>query len=619
MTVSHTIILFDTESDGLLEAATKLHCIVIHDEKSGARTRYNDQPTTAKAGTLEDGLRLLFSADEIVAHNSIRHDVPLIKKLYPWWDYTGVVTDTLVLSQLIWTNLKEADFAFQKGHPKYPSKYIGSHSLGAWGHRLGELKGEYTGGWENWSTDMEDYCDQDVTVLLKLWQKCKEKNYSPVAIKLEHDVAEIIFRQIQHGVLIDYKALTMFIAKLQAQRAELETRLRSAFDPWYVRDGGKDFTPKRDSRNAGYTAGASLCKVKQVVFNPGSRAHIASRLMHIYGWQPVEMNQDGPRVDEDTLSGLDYPPVKDIIEYLTTGKMLGMCAEGKNCWLHYVDKDGYIHGGVTPNGAVTGRSTHSRPNLAQVPAPGKSYGEESRACFVAPAWMVMVGADLSGIELRCMAHFMHRYDGGAYGRAVVEGKQEDGTDVHSLNAKALGFDPQKIYMINGAPKKGRDIAKTFIYAMTYGAGAAKLGSIVGKGPSEGNKLKATFLRNLPALKKLVDAVKCASKRGYLVGLDGRHIHVRSEHSALNSLLQSAGAIIAKRAMVIADKAIRERHLPAQQVLFIHDELQFYCHPINASELGALVVDAFKVSGESFNLNVAISGEYKSGNNWSSTH
>jgi len=616
-------LLFDTETNGLLDQVTKIHCLVIQDADSGATMRFNDQAQAVLRvpvqGTIEVGLRLLLSAKTIIAHNAIGFDVPMIKKLHQWWDFKGEVIDTLVLSRLIWTNLKDRDFSFLKKNRLFPSYLIGTHKLEAWGWRLGEHKGDYKAGWAAWSPEMEDYCAQDVVVLAKLWKLIVDKNYSAEAMALEHDVAYILHEQVVHGVAVNEPALYDLIATLQGRRAELEGELRGAFEPWYVRDGGRDFIPKRDNAKSGYTGGAPLCKVKQVVFNPSSRDHIASRLIRIHGWEPTEFTDTGkPKVDEEILGSMDFPLAPKFTEYLTVDKRLGQMAEGKEAWVRHI-KNGRIHGGITGNGAVTGRCTHHHPNLAQVPKVTSLYGTESRSVFVPGAGYVLVGADLSGLELRCLAHFMARYDGGAYAKIVVEGSSKDGTDVHSVNCRALGFDPKELYVIGGKQISGRDIAKTFIYAWAYGAGDLKIGSIVGKGKAEGKRLKALFLQNLPALASLLKAVKEAAKSGVLRGLDGRLLHVRHQHASLNTLLQSAGALISKKAIVIADREFKARGLDVHQVLYIHDEAQVEARLEDAELAGSILVSAMQAAGEYFKFRVPITGEHKAGQSWAATH
>jgi DNA polymerase I-like protein with 3'-5' exonuclease and polymerase domains len=300
---------------------------------------------------------------------------------------------------------------------------------------------------------------------------------------------------------------------------------------------------------------------------------------------------------------MPYPEAKPLCEYLMIQKRLGQLAEGKEAWVK-LEKNGRIHGRVNTNGAVTGRCTHSNPNMAQVPAVRAPYGKECRELFkVAPGYK-MVGADASGLELRCLAHFMGKWDNGAYAKELLEG------DIHTANQKAAGLET-------------RDQAKTFIYAFLYGAGDGKIGTIVGKGQEEGARLRANFLKKTPALKYLKEAVEVASKRGYLLGLDGRKLWIRSEHAALNTLLQSAGALVMKQACVFLDTTISlagwEWGKDYSFVLNVHDEWQIEVREPLAKWIGETAVEAIREAGKHFNFRCPLDGEYKIGNNWCETH
>jgi DNA polymerase I-like protein with 3'-5' exonuclease and polymerase domains len=310
-------------------------------------------------------------------------------------------------------------------------------------------------------------------------------------------------------------------------------------------------------------------------------------------------------VDEEVLATLEYPEAKVLSEYFLLEKRIGQLSEGSQGWLK-TERNGYLHGSINTNGAVTGRCTHSKPNLAQVPAVRSPYGKECRSLYRVQPGFRMVGADLSGLELRALAHFMHRWDSGEYGDVVLNG------DVHTMNQKA-------------ADLPTRDNAKTFIYGFLYGAGDEKIGSIIGKGRDAGKAIKQKFLKGLPALKKLKDAVGEASKRGYLKGIDGRHLHVRSAHSALNLLLQSAGALASKRWLIECIHEANRRGLKygwdGDYTLlgYIHDELQWAVREDLAEEFGKFVVECARRAGDYFNFKCPLDAEYKIGSNWYETH
>lgn len=637
-------LLFDCETNGLLDDLDRVHCMVVKDTLTGERSVFNERGTLP---SVEAGVRLLEEASRngtpIVAHNAIKFDVPALQKVYPWFNPDPKhVTDTLILSRLIYPDLQDADTKLKlKG--KLPGNLFKSHSLEAWGHRLGCFKGDFKGPWAVWTQDMEDYCVQDVEVLDRLWQRLMAKNYAAEAMNLEHGVAWIIARQERYGFAFDKDAAVRLYRTLVSHKLETERRLTEVFTPRYLQDGHVKVpaaTARRQVEELGldakgkkyktmdFTKGCSYTKVKLVEFNPGSRDHIALWLKRMYGWKPEEFTNDGkPKIDETTLNGLPYPEAKLLQSYLMIEKRIGQVAEGKEAWLKK-EQLGRMHGRVITNGAVTGRMTHSGPNMGQVPASYSPFGKECRACFTVtdPLEKVLVGADASALELCDLAGYMARYDGGTYIKTVLEGDKKQGTDIHSVNARALGLDPTRTYFEGTS---GRDLAKTWFYAFIYGAGDEKLGSILTqqKGADarkRGSKSRAAFMRGLPALGKLVEVVKQTVKqRGHLFGLDGRVLHIRSQHSALNTLLQSAGAVQMKKALVILDDSLQALgYVPGINYEFVanvHDEWQIECDIEIGECVGQEAVAAIQKAGAYFNFRCPLSGEYRVGRTWAETH
>ncbi len=604
-------LIFDIETDGLLPELTKVHCLVIKDPDSGEMWSCADHPNYSP---VKAGLRLLASADLILGHNVIGFDIPALQKVYPDWKPGGEVRDTLLLSNLLYPKevIEGLDFDLAaKG--RFPKNLIGRHSLEAWGYRLGEYKGDYKGPWATWSVTMQDYCEQDVTVTDRLWKRMKEEiatGWGSECVKLEHDLAWVLQRQERRGFAFDTEAAGKLYCTLANRRRELEEELTTVFPPKVVRT---PFTPKVNNKARGYVKGVLTFKEKVIPFNPGSRKQVAERLIKL-GWKPTEYGKDGtPKVDDDTLASLSFPQTKLLAEYFLVAKRLGQLGDGKEAWIRK-EKGGRVYGRVIQNGAVTGRMTHRV--IANVPAERTPYGHEMRALFTASQGYKLVGCDADALELRCLAGFMARYDGGAYIKTVLEGKKEEGTDMHTLNAQALGCD--------------RDTAKTWFYAFIYGAGDFKLGAtLLGQGSKPkltgaGRQARTKFLAALPALGKLVKAVgKTIKQRGYLFGLDGRKLRIRSEHAALNTLLQSAGAVLMKRASVILDADLQAAGLvPGEDyefVLHYHDELELDVRPHLADKVGQMCADAMEKSGQYFNFRCPIKGNYEIGDNWAEVH
>lgn len=630
-------LIFDIECDGLLDQATKLHSLCILNTETGELISCTDNSQNYKPITY--GLELLSKADLIIGHNIICFDIPVIQKIYPDWEYAGKVRDTLTISRLIWTNLFEVDCGRSRSKNKsyrLPPNLYGRHSLESWGYRLGEYKGSFGKGsdWQAWSPEMQSYCEQDVHVTHWLWKTIQKKDYSEQAISLETRFQQIIFRQEQNGFPFDERKAQELYIEICAERDALRQELQELYPPV---DKGCWFTPKRDNKTKGYVAGVQVWKPKITAFNPTSRDDIIARFIEVHGWKPSDFTDRGkPKIDDEILSELPWPEAQKLARLFLLQKRAAQLGEGTQAWMKAV-KDGRIHGGVTTNGAVTGRCTHHHPNIAQVPAVGVPFGEECRALFYAPEGWSMVGCDASGLELRCLAHYMAKYDGGKYADIILHG------DIHTENQKAAGLET-------------RALAKRFIYAFLYGAGALKIGQIAGLTEAErekykksskfkqtaerlknnnlnhddetvcyvlkGSDLKNTFLKQIPALKNLVESVQAKVKeRPYLKGLDGRLLHVRSAHSALNVLLQSAGALVVKKATCIFWDLLDVNGLlqHVQQVAHVHDEFQLLVREGFEQQVGELAVLSFQEAGEYFKFRCPLDGEFKVGRNWAETH
>lgn len=541
--------------------------------------------------TPDEFKKLAWDADVLIGHNIMAFDIPALRKLIGFIP-KAQIKDTLVMSRLCFPDLRNDEFRLI--NDGFPKELVGSHSLRAWGHRLGLLKGE-SPSFDSWSPEMVEYCKQDVRVTVRLYEHIAD-NIPAVAEDIEHRFAEIIRKQERTGFAFDVHAAEKLHSSLLKEKIEIEHQMRIVFP---------DKVIERVSEKTG-----KKLKPKIEEFNPGSRLQIAERLTEKYGWQPEEMTPDGrPRVDESVLESLDYPEAKFLAKYLTCIKRLGQLADGDNAWLK-LHKNGRIHGRVNTNGAVTGRCTHSFPNMAQVPT-DPAY----RSLFIANSGMVLVGADASGLELRCLAHFLGKYDNGDYARKVIA------TDIHWENAKAFGLAPQQQQdKANPSHKASRNQAKGGIYALIYGAADTKLGLVLGGDPKKGKKSRANFYAAVPAFQKLKDDVeKTVASKGHLKGIDGRILPIRSPHAALNTLLQSAGAVIMKKACILAHEEYEAKNIPVAQVAAVHDEYQLMCFPQHADEVGKIMVKAIQNAGAAFGFRCPLDGEYRVGKNWAETH
>ena len=498
-----------------------------------------------------------------VFHNGIGFDVPVLNRLWGVAFDKGSVVDTLVLSRL-----------------SDPSR-SGGHSLRNWGNILGFAKGDHS-DWSQLTPEMIDYCMRDTEVTQAVHEALQKEleGFSEESIKLEHEVQWVIQQQERNGWLLDQRLAFSLCGTFKEKMNDIETKLQEVFPP-IVEERWSEKTGKR-------------LKDKVTVFNPGSRQQVAERL-EAKGAVWSELTPSGrPQVDERTLEENKHiPEALLVLEYLLLQKRYAQVSS----WLEHVQDDGRVHGRVTSNGAVTGRMTHQTPNMAQVPAGYSQYGNECRQCWTVPTGKKLVGFDASGLELRMLAHYM---DDEEFTNVLLT------EDVHTRNQMAAGLDT-------------RPQAKTFIYAFLYGAGDAKIGSIVGGSAKDGRKLKQRFLSNTPSLESLRERVGSASQRGHLVGLDGRKLWVRSEHSALNTLLQAAGAIVMKKALVLLDDYATQWNIDYKFVGNIHDEVQTEVAAEQAEKFGYLAVECLKAAGIYYKLRCPLDGEYQIGDTWAETH
>ncbi|WP_419810786.1 DNA polymerase [Bacterioplanoides sp.] len=638
---------YDIETDGLLDEVTQVHIIRIKDVDTGEIFRSPEVYTHAELVTM------LETADVVIGHNIIGYDNPVLERFYGFKP-KGRIIDTLVISRVLYPNLVDMDFAnIRLRRTTLPAKLAGRHSLESWGHRLGDYKGDFkpenyinpeTAEPYTWNTipyygqyaiDMGEYCDQDVEVTTKLFNLLSENKTGTedwrfdtpdFVIGLEHEVAKILLQQELDGFPLDEAAAIQLLYDLREEAEPLENELRGIFGGWWESDGERvpkrTINPKKFVENEygnlipatqPTTAGARYTAIKWVQFNPTSRDHIGKRLPAMIGWTPIEYTDKGSiKIDEDVLGSIKHPIAEKLARLFMLKKRISQLATGKNAWLKLVDKNGVIHGRVNPVGAATARCAHSQPNLGQVPSCKKPFGSRCRELFHAPEGWVMMGADLSGLELRCLAHYTFNADDGSYAREILEG------DIHVANQIAAGLPT-------------RDLAKTFIYAFIYGGGDLLIGLLIAEdGDTEeivkkkGKAIKAAFLKGMPALKGLMKGVQAkAKKQGYIRAVDGRRIPIRSQHSALNFLLQSCGAIISKLWMVYFHHALQEAGFVQgrdyKQVAYVHDEVQVLVRPHIAEKIGEICIEAMEKAGEDLNIRMPITGEFSIGKNWKETH
>ena len=567
---------FDIEANGLnevvagkkdtyLREATKIWCMSVCNIDSGEMLLFEQD-------NLADGIQMLRDADIIIGHNIYAFDIPLIERLYGSLDKKPEqIMDTLILSRLVYGD--------------NPPTTDQSHSLMAWGEHLGHSKVDYQGGWDNYTAEMGKYCLQDSVVTAKIWEHFSKQNYMTQysrAVRMEHVVADMIKRQVEAGFGFDLDKAEALEMELLIEKSQIEDEMRRIFpDKIIVRHSEK--TGKR-------------LKDKVEVFNPGSRQQIAERLQEKYGWEPSTTDKGNPKVDHEVLSNLDYPEAKTLCKYFDLIKLMSQVSD----WVGRakISRDKRIHAYINTLGAVTGRMSSKEPNIQQVHSDPRA-----RALFVPKSGWVLVGSDLKGLELRMLAHYLYPFDNGAYAKEVCEG------DIHTHNQKAMELE-------------SRNTAKTAIYCFLYGGGDEKFAKTINSSTYKAKQTKNKLLSNIPGLKKLIENCRFDTlDKGYVKPFNWRPVYVRKEHAALNTLLQSSGAHIAKAWACVADQRLRMEigQDKFNWVASVHDELQVECHPDVANKVGKILCESATTAGELLRSNCKIEAEFKVGNNWSETH
>lgn len=579
-------LVFDIETDGL--RSTKIYCMSVLNTET--EEQFNFPPSK-----IEEGIQLLESADKLIGHNIIGFDIPEIKRLHGVNLMSKKIIDTLVLSRLF-------------------NPIRASHGLKAWGDTLNFPKMEFD-NYTRYSDDMMKYCAQDVLLNYKVYQalKSESKGFTSESVNLETETYKITCNQRDFGFFMNQEAAQDLLTYFKEELMKAEEEVHKTFKPKVIErplkaqhteqgvlkklgidKEGKQARLTSEEYDA-MTKGANVVtRITEEPFNLGSRQQIGQYLQE-FGWEPQEFTPTGqPKIDETILSKVkDIPEAAIIARYLMLQKRIAQVQS----WLSFLRRD-RVHGSVISNGTITGRMSHRDPNLAQVPSISSPYGKECRAVWSVPRGYKLVGVDASGLELRMLAHYLKDKE---FIDDILNG------DIHTANQRRAGL-------------QSRNQAKTFIYAFLYGAGDAKIGSIIGGGKREGKRVKQSFLNNFPTLKSLRDRItREAEQNEFIKGLDGRKIFIRSSHAALNSLLQGAGAIVMKRGLIILNDALQDSDVDAHVVANVHDEWQLETWHEDVDRLGDMAVNAIRQAGHYYKLNCPLDAEYKVGENWSETH
>lgn len=649
------MIVWDIETNGLLDDVSVFHCMCTHDTDTGEERQFRPHEKREACLFLMNAMR---EGKTIAGHNIIQYDIPALQKLFPEFtvrrDQRELVLDSLVLSMNVYSNIIQSDFGLmRKG--LIPKELVGRHSLESWGYRLGDRKGTYSkdheDAWAVFNEEMLEYCMQDVRLNVKVLDKLLFEPFPEQVIEVEMRNQWLLGKMQRNGFPFDIEKAYALEATLRGVQAEEQAKIIKMIPsvPNKVDDLTGEaipFIPKRDNKRLGYVKDVPVFKEKD--FNPTSRKQVEWVIRHKFGYSPdyIELYDlpDGAdeetftpdkyrlKIDEETFKYIKNDPeapkevleIAPVLEHLfTIGKRLGQLADGNKAWLKfYNEKTGCIHGRIMSNGTVSSRAAHSSPNIGQVPACDAEFGSECRELFnsskLGNGWL-QVGVDASGLELRCLAHYMGQYDNGEYADIILNG------DIHTANQMAAGLPT-------------RNNAKTFIYGFLYGAGDAKIGKIVGGTAADGKRLKKSFLTKTPAIKNLREAVSNALvemergrikrwKRRFLKTLIGRPVSVRSPHSALNLLLQSCGAEVCKWWLVETERMLVEdlglKHGWDGDFAFmtwVHDEFQA---AVRNEEIGAKVIEVAQLAMRKVQVlsgfRMQLDTEGKMGHNWKECH
>lgn len=613
----------DIETNGLLETVSKIWCICAIDLDT--RIEYRFGPSQ-----LDGAQAILEQASVVVFHNGINYDTLVLDKVLNL-KLTNIY-DTLVVSRVAHSDMFLHDESLGKRHLNKLGSLWGSHSLKAWGLRLGILKGDFNEhtSWQEYSTEMLEYCMQDVRVTLELYNYLQNLNIDPRCIEIEHKFAFLCQTMMDKGMPFDIQEANTLASTWEKELEVLEAELQRAFKPkievlntpdyyeitiegdTYRGDGKKKLEdliktkyPKVSRKEIKEKIKEGPNRKRYIAFNPRSSQQIAERLAEKYNWKPTELTEQGQaKTSGDILKALPYPEAQTLGRFKDLTKLHDMIKAGEGSWLNCVRPNGRLYGKINTNGAVSGRCTHSSPNLGQIPAHSEE-GAKCRKLFTASPGRILVGWDASGLELRCLSHYLHRFDNGDYGKECSEG------DIHTKNQQA-------------ADLPTRDNAKTFIYGLIYGAGDAKIGEIIGGSRIEGAQLKAKFFDAIPAIRTLIDSVEFTAKQqGYLKGLDGRHLPIRKKHAALNTALQSAGAVLMKLAGIKQEQALRElgiiNGVHYDFLMNVHDEYVLDCNLDVADTILEEGIKALSHAGHELNFRCKLDAEGAKGQTWADIH
>lgn len=620
-------LVFDLEANGLLRGnkkaapVSKVWMIVARDISTDKEYIFCDEYENAKP--LEEFKTLFNRAEELIGHNIIQYDLPVLRKIFGWTPRKKTtVRDTMLMSQVL----------------NY-DRFGGVHNLHTWGQYLGYPKPEHE-DWTQYSPEMMNRCREDVNLSLKVYRmlaremtnfikSSKHPDYMKKSLRVEHILAQFQAEATREGWVFDIEAAIALEEEMQAEldhiRALIEPQMpmrlkvmdKEPKTPEYKRNGeymartiahfenpGPCYVDAQDALTKNTICGPYF-RVKYLDPDINSMEYV-KQFLYSLGWEPLDWNYEkvgkefrkkSPKLCEESLKAIG--PIGEMINtYFATRSRLGIL-QG---WIENMDDDGRLRGDMFTIATPTGRCRHKI--VVNVPSPNASWGARMRALFGVKPGRKVVGADSSGNQFRALCHYIKDPE---FTEAVIHG------DIHQKNADILGCP--------------REIAKPWIYAFLFGAGLEKLGLILtGKrDKAAGSTSKKKFADAIPGYKALIDklqtivyASEAKDQKASIPALDGRRIYLDSGHKALNYLLQSAEGVTCKAAVAYAWEKFKEEGIDAVPLIFYHDEMQWDVAEEQAERAAEISAEAFREAPKWYGV-MCMDGEAMVGDNWYETH
>jgi DNA polymerase I-like protein with 3'-5' exonuclease and polymerase domains len=605
--------IFDIETNGFYQDCTTIHCVALK------RIGIDSDVQLYTQSNINDALDILENSEVLIGHNIIQFDIPVLEKFYPSRKFTHNVLDTFNLSCIVFPQRQKhsledwgKDLGFEKFNPMTGKEYTDEE----WKERK-KTKNE---AWDKYTSEMGAYCQQDVRVTeLVLWQ-CNVDEIPKSVIGLSNKFSWCISQQVINGHKIDTENLLKLNAQIEQDEVVAANELLSKLPSF------TDYTfkvYKRANKNKNIKAGDIECIEVITPFNLSSTYHWMRYLKEKYDFNPPLVRRKGkdeptPSLDDEVLASIEdkYSEIKDLLLWKTANKIRKMIYNSDNSLYNLLDKDGIIHGKVYTDGTVSGRCSHNKPNLSTMPSvrtddngpikgiKGK-YAYEVRNLFIPHDGYVQVGFDAKGLEYMCLAHYINDRH---FSVDIIENG-----DIHTWTQQTLGFETRRQ-------------AKTFEYAYLYGAGKKKLAEGLSAGTGvkytvdDVNKAISKFVEALPGLGTLQDNLKNQyQQKGTITGLDGRELQARSEHSLLNLLLQSSGAVVMKNCLVYLHEELGKTDVDYKFTLNVHDEIQASVRPEHVEKYKECVYKAVDRVNTNLGLNCKLQVDIKVGRSWAECH